>query len=138
MALKGRALQALLAVTALGFCSGGNILMYMGQASKSHWHTRQPLARALADRGHNMTLFIPFEDKKLAAHPNVELVNMDTPLHRNEDGKSKRIFNGDPDDSPTKFLEMSIDVRLKFLPILNQIANQLRLLISEPAQGICK
>ena len=108
--VKVRAFQALVALTALGLASGGNILMYMGQASKSHWNTWQPLARALADRGHNMTLCIPFEDKKLAAHPNVELINLDTPLHRDGVIKSKLIFEGDPDDDPRKFLEMSIDV----------------------------
>ena len=51
----------------------GKILLWMTLGSKSHWQAWKPMAYELAKRGHEITAFVPFEDKGLRKFENVEL-----------------------------------------------------------------
>lgn len=55
-----------------------NILFFFGFSGHSHRITVWPLVQALADRGHKVTFYSPFEPKKPTTHPNItEMVVQD-------------------------------------------------------------
>ncbi|TRY73509.1 hypothetical protein TCAL_01550 [Tigriopus californicus] len=54
--------------------SAGRIFMYMNVGSKSHWFTWRPLAVALANKGHHLTIVSPFPDQFLGNHSHVDFI----------------------------------------------------------------
>eukprot|EP00095_Tigriopus_kingsejongensis_P003057 snap_masked-scaffold101_size371023-processed-gene-0.12 protein:Tk03057 transcript:snap_masked-scaffold101_size371023-processed-gene-0.12-mRNA-1 annotation:"udp-glucuronosyltransferase 2b16" len=51
---------------------GGSILVYMSVGAKSHWNVWRPLVKALAARGHSLTVFAPRPDPTFDNTSNVE------------------------------------------------------------------
>lgn len=50
-----------------------NVLFYFGITGFSHLHSAFPLAVALADKGHNVTVFTSYPPKK-KPHPNITTI----------------------------------------------------------------
>ncbi|TRY74075.1 hypothetical protein TCAL_06710 [Tigriopus californicus] len=96
----------LLVLLSIGWVQSGSILFYMSMGSNSHWNTWQPLIHKLAERGHNLTVVSPFQDKVLQKAPNVKSVI--TEIDFTKATNSTAVFSGEKMMNFAKFKDIMI------------------------------
>ena len=86
------------------------MFIYMGLSSKSHWNFIKPLATALAERGHELTVVVPFLDANLARFENVRVIKTEADI--TEIHNVTKIFDGEDafkiEGYISKILEVSV------------------------------